>query len=154
MSEPFLIDVFNDSLVVIPLGEARRLAALNNALENSRTWGEFLDAVAGDIATARELATKFGDELPAREDAFDPSDIYGFADGDWPAWPLQKMLDWLPESVQQLGAVQATAINGPMLEIDPDLVDDVIEALAANGLDAHEDPGGTVQTACGAWRYM
>jgi hypothetical protein len=153
MSEPFLIDVFNDSLVVIPLGEARRLAALNDALQNSQTWGEFLDAVARDLATARELAAKFGDELPAREDAFDPDDIYGFADGDWPAWPMQKMLDWLPESVQQLGTIQATAINGDALEIDEDLLQEVIEALAAEGFEGYEDPGATVQAACGAWRY-
>jgi hypothetical protein len=153
VSEPFLIDVFNDSLVVIPRSEARRLATLNDALENARTWGEFLDAVRGDVATMRELAAKFGEEVPAREVQFDPNDIYGFADGDWPVWPLQKMLEWLPDSMQQLGTVQTTAINGLMLEIDPDLVDDVIEALAAEGFEGYEDPGATVQTACGAWRY-
>jgi hypothetical protein len=151
-SEPFLIDSFNDSLVVIPREEARRLAALNNALEDSTTWGEFLDAVATDRVTLDQLEDKF-DELPARDDPFDPDDIYGFSDGDWPAWPMAKMLDWLPPSVQALGTRQRTAINGDALEIDDDLLSEVIAALAAEGLQGQEDTDGLVATACGAWRY-
>ncbi len=151
-NEPFLIDSFNHSLVVIPRGEANRLAALNEALENSSTWGEFLDAISGDPVTLDELGDRF-DELPARELPFDPDDIYGFADGDWPAWPMAKMLEWLPVSVQRLGSLQRTALNGDALEIDEDLVDEVIAALAAEGFEGLEDPDSIVVTACGAWRY-
>ncbi len=151
-TEPFLIDSFNDSLVVIPRGEAERLAALNDALESSNTWGEFLDAVSVDRVTLDELSDKF-DELPARDVPFDPNDICGFADGDWPAWPMAKMLDWLPASVQELGTLQSTVLNGYALKIDEDLVDEVIAALAAEGLEGQEDPGVLVRTACGAWMY-
>ncbi len=151
-SEPFLIDSFNDSLVIIPRAEAQRLAALNNALENSETWGAFLDAVSADDVTLDELAHKF-DELPAKDVPFDPEDIHGFSDGDWPAWPAAKMLDWLPESVQTLGTLHDTLMNGCFLEFDEELLGAVIAALAAEGIDAQEDDDSLVVRACGAWRY-
>jgi len=151
-TEPFLIDSFNDSLVVIPRGEAQRLAVVNDALEDSKTWGEFLDAVSTDRITLDELADKF-DDLPDRDAPFDPDDIYGFADGDWPAWPMARMLGWLPQSVRALGTLQTTALNGDALEIGEDRLDEVIAALAAEGIDGQEDPDGFVVRACGAWRY-
>lgn len=151
-TEPFLIDSFNDSLVVIPRGEAQRLAALNDALESSNTWGEFLDAVSVDQVTLDELGDRF-DELPARDGPFDPNDIYGFGDGDWPAWPMAKMLEWLPESVRNLGTVERTLMNGEFLQLDESLTDEVIEALAAEGIESYEDPDDLVTTACGDWRY-
>jgi hypothetical protein len=63
------------------------------------------------------------------------------------------MLDWLPDAVQTLGRVYATAINGDALHIDEALLDAVIAALAAEGIDCSQDADGIVQTACGAWRY-
>ena len=151
-SEPFLIDSFNDSLVVIPRGEAQRLAALNDALENSKTWGEFLDAVSADQITLEELADKC-EKLPVRDAPFVADDINGFADGDWPAWPLVGMLEWLPESVQELGTVEHTLMNGTSLVIGEGLLDAVIDALAAEGVESYQDPEDLVTKACGAWRY-
>jgi hypothetical protein len=137
----------------MPVSEARRLAALNDAIEQSQTWGEFLSRLEQDQAAQEYLSNHFGDDLPAPEEQFDSSDLPGFDDGDWPAWPQQKMLDWLPDAVQTLGSVYATAINGDALHIDETLLDAVIAALAAEGIDCSQDSAGIVQTACGAWRY-
>lgn len=150
---PFVVDEFDGSVVVMPASEARRLAALNDAIEQSQTWGEFLARVEQDQATQEYLSYHFGDDLPAPDEQFDSSDLPGFDDGDWPAWPKQKMLDWLPDAVQTLGSVYATAINGDALHIDEALLDAVIDALAAEGIDCSQDADGIVQTACGAWRY-
>jgi hypothetical protein len=55
MTDGFVLDMFDDALVIIPLGEARRLAALNDALETSVTWGEFLTSVGSDVETRSYL---------------------------------------------------------------------------------------------------
>ena len=38
-------------------------------------------------------------------------------------------------------------------ELDRQLVHQVIEALAAQGIESNRDFDGIVRTACGAWRY-
>jgi hypothetical protein len=153
MSEPFLIDSFDGGLVVIPLGEAQRLATLNHALEDSDSWGEFLEAVASDRLTTDYLKRIYDGELPDGDAPFDPDELPGFTDGDWPAWPKRAMRDWLPQSVQELGGVQDTLGNGEYLQLDETVLDAVIEALAGEGIESYEDPDDLVTTACGAWRY-
>jgi len=153
VSEPFLIDTFDNGLVVVPLDEARRLAALNRALETCGTWGEFLRAVAADPATLGYLEQAYDGELPEPSEAFDADDVPGFADGDWPTWPKRGMLEWLPGSVQALGTIERTSMNGDFLQLEERLSDEVIEALAAEGIESYEDPDDLVTTASGAWRY-
>jgi hypothetical protein len=150
---PFVIDEFDGSLVVMPASEARRLAHLNDALEQSQTWGEFLARVQQDQDTREYLAYQFDDDLPAPDEPFDASELPGFDGGDWPAWPKQAMLDWLPASVRAMGRIFSTAINGVALHIDENLVDEVIEALASEGIECSEDAERDVQRACGAWRH-
>lgn len=149
----FVLDEFDGSLVVMPVSEARRLADLNDALEQSQTWGEFLARVQRDQDTQEYLARQLGDDLPAPEQQFDASDLPGFDDGDWPAWPKQKMLEWLPASVRGLGSICSTTLNGDALHIGENLVGEVIDALASEGIECREDAEGAVHKACGSWRY-
>jgi hypothetical protein len=153
MSSAFVFDTFDDSLVVMPISEARRLAALNDALETSSTWGEFLSSVGYDPDTAHYVERQFGDELPGVDATFDPEEIPGFTDGHWPSWPKQAMLDWLPASVQALGTIGETRLTGSFLHLDDDRRDDVIAALHAEGLECEADTQDLVARACGAWRY-
>lgn len=148
----WLLGFFDDSVIVIPAHEAFRLAKLNRALEHASTWGELLAGLASDEITIRELEAKV-DELPAADAPFDPNDIPGFSDGDWPAWPAQKMLEWLPESARALGSVCPTAINGDALRIPPERVDAVVAALTAEGIEVDVDAVGYITAACGDWRY-
>jgi len=37
--------------------------------------------------------------LPDDDAAFDVDVLPGFTEGDWPEWPEQKMLDWLPAEI-------------------------------------------------------
>lgn len=153
MSEPFVIDTFDDSLVVMPLSEARRLAALNRALEDSSTWRELQAAIAEDPVTIDYLKDAYDGELPDAADPVDPEELPGFADGDWPLWPKRAMLDWLPASVVELGTVRSTLMNDPYLELDASRFDDVVAALAAENIECYQDRADLVTTACGAWRY-
>lgn len=153
MSDNFILDEFDGGLVVMPLGEARRLATLNDALEDSSTWGEFLKSVKGDADTKGYLARQYGAELPGGDDEFDAEEIPGFAEGDWPTWPKHAMLDWLPTSIQALGTIGDTRLNGSFLHLDVDLADEVISALHAEGLGCEEDPQDLVARSCGEWRY-
>ena len=148
-----MIDEFNGSLVAIPAREARRLANLNDAIEQSQTWGEFLSRVKEDADTQEYLAYRFEDELPGGDEPFDPSDLPGFDEGDWPAWPNYKMREWLPPSVLHLGRMEPVLTGGSVVHIDETLMNEVIEALASEGIECREDDEGLVRRACGAWRY-
>jgi hypothetical protein len=151
--EPVVYDEFNGGLVFIPKSEAERLAWLNDALEESRTWGEFYARVRDDDDTQEYLAYQYEDERPDPDQPFDAEDLMGPSEGDWPAWPNQKMLDWLPDSVLALGDHGRSAVSGPMVEFDPRSLRDVIDACAAEGIRCVEDDDGLVTRACGAWRY-
>jgi hypothetical protein len=111
----YVVDSFDNGVVAIPLDEARRLAALNDALETSATWGEFLTSVAGDVETWTYLNGCYDDEAPLGEETFDPDELPGFADGYWPTWPKQAMLDWLPQQVTKLGVVKTGAFGQSFL---------------------------------------
>jgi hypothetical protein len=145
----YVLDALGDRLVVIPLAWARRLASLRAAIRECGTWGEFLDEIAADPKTLADLTHRLGGELPNDDESFSADDLPGYGDGDWPMWPAQAMLDWLPESVQALGTVEYSTFNGPFLQLDPDGQKEVIEALAAEGIECHQDTENIVARASG-----
>jgi hypothetical protein len=146
--------VFDDGLVVMRLSEAHRLAELNDALELSSTWGEFLARVSDDRETTSYLREQYDGDLPAAQEPFDADEVPGFAEGDWPTWPKQGMLEWLPSPVQELGTVKDMLLTGSFLHFDEDRQDEVIEALTAEGIECREDTEDLVVRACGEWRYI
>jgi hypothetical protein len=145
----FILGTAGDSLIVMPLAEARRLAALQKALWESRTWGELLSRVANDSKTLAHLRDLVEGELPDAATAFSTDDIPGHADGDWPLWPAQAMLDWLPSSVQALGSIAFSNFNGEFLVLDDAEPEEVIARMAAEGIECREDTEGLVASACG-----
>ena len=83
------------------------------------------------------------------EDAFDAIDIPGYEDGDWPLWPLQEMLDWMPKDIQQrFGKVVPSAVNGDCLELISEKADEIVKALESRGFSCAEDES-LVMRACG-----
>lgn len=148
------IGMFDDGLVVMPLGEARRLAALNDALELSGTWGEFVRSISDDAATQTYLTHQLGEDLPDDDEPFDADEVVpGFAEGSWPTFPKQAMLDWLPQSVIDLGSIRTMTLDADYLHIAERLRSIVVRALATDGHDCREDTEDLVVRACGAWRY-
>jgi len=149
----YVVGSFDGGLVVIPLTEARQLAALNDALEQSTSWGDFLQRVADDHATQSYLADQYGDELPDEDEPFDADEVPGFADGFWPPFPKEVTLSWIPMAVRQLGTVRGSAFGAEYLHIEEERRSDVIDALRSEGFASVEDTEDLVARACGAWRY-
>ena len=93
-----------ETLVFIPAERAQQLAAIHKAIGQAKTWGEFRQRISTEDWD--ELARCFDeyDKTPQLGDAFNAEDVPGFTDGDWPDWPEQEMMSWLPpEAVARFG---------------------------------------------------
>lgn len=152
-SEPpeYVIGAFDGGLVVVDLDEARRLAALNEALAQPSTWGDFLWSTADDEATLSYLTSHYDGGLPETDDIFDANEVPGFTEGTRPPFPKTRFGE-LPESVMRLGSMRATAVDGDLLHISEERRDDVVAALDGLGSGCVEDKD-LIERACGSWRY-
>lgn len=75
-----------------------------------------------------------GFELPKDTDTYDLDDVPGYQDGDWPEWPDQLMLSWLPKQViSDFGTVEDSTLNGEYLRLDPSNEGAIVAALSAGG---------------------
>ncbi|HWO41474.1 MAG TPA: hypothetical protein VNO43_06685 [Candidatus Eisenbacteria bacterium] len=71
----------------------------------------FYDELSSELDLTREEAMEqfqarrglkdleIGDRLPEDDDLFDIRDVLGLADGDWPEWPAQEMLNRVPDKI-------------------------------------------------------
>jgi hypothetical protein len=152
-----------DSLVFLPRSKALVLHGIHLALESSKTWGELklavpIDLYRGLVARFREDAeldedddedapdTYAGDEVDLLAD-WEPDstatldyfkDLIG--DGDFPDWPEQDALAWMPKDIQhQFGTVVDSTLNGDYLELAPAHEHAIVAALAAHGYQCARD---------------
>ena len=129
-------------VVMIPQEEAESLARLHHALYVAATWGEFKrlappehyqDALSRWMDSTEE-------EAPAPDQPFDPHDIPGRSDGDWPAWPAQDMLAWVPEEVQaRFGRSRASTLNGCWLSLPGEAIHEIVAAMQRLGYRCRRD---------------
>jgi hypothetical protein len=123
--------------VFIPECEAVDLAQLRCALyrEQAATWGEFKERIPPRRWQEAVAAYLAGEEsVPAADDPFDPNQVPGYGDGDWPEWPAQRMLEWMPEDIRQrFGEIATSVFNSDFLEIDPRSESEVVAALKGAG---------------------
>jgi len=142
----------NGELVFLPKDLALELAQIQTALDNSKTWGEFqanVPAHAYEEIMAGMKDDEDPETLPQPGDTFDPDAIPGYDDGDWPIWPLQYMLEWIPKDIQQqFGTVETSATSGPCLILMPEKTDEIVKALEKQGYSCTEDEL-LVRQACG-----
>jgi hypothetical protein len=121
-----------DALVLIPRDRAEELADVRRAVQRSTTWGELRARLSEERRD--QIAENFGDEdVPADDVTLDDVRVPGWDDGDWPEWPAQAMLDWVPAEVQALGTEGSTRLNGEQLELDPERTADVVAAMETAG---------------------
>ncbi|EFH84747.1 hypothetical protein [Ktedonobacter racemifer] len=139
--------VYGDSDAGFLVFMQRDLAELYAALAKSKTWGELKVSVAADIyQEAVERAFWITEEayesqaMPLPEDAFDLYDVSDYVGTDWPPYPIQEMLEWMPADIQQqYGEVQDTMFDGPQLIIDTEHKLEIVSALEKQGYVCIED---------------
>jgi hypothetical protein len=128
------------SVVMIPEDEAMVLDQLYDAL-GARTWAEFRQ-LAPEAWYRSAVERTFGEESEAPDAAtpFDPEQVWGYSDGDWPTWPQQRMLEWVPKQVQaEFGNAETSCINGSFLSIEARHMDSVVAAMEALGYGCRRD---------------
>ena|ERR1017187_4854887 len=111
-------------LLFIPKEEAVELAALHQALDDAKTWGEFRARVAPRFVTEVNAIFAESDEpLPEDAEPFAADNIWGYSDGDWPESLSTKMFQWVPKSIQQKYGWTTSSVYGEkMLELEPGLL--------------------------------
>lgn len=149
--------VWAEQLILIPKERALELASIHGALNASKTWGEFKSRVPAHVykEVLRMIRSELDEDeervflIPKPDSPFDPDDIPGYADGDWPGWPAQEMLKWMPKDIQQkYGKVEISVLNGDFLEIGPGREAEVIAALEDCGYKCTKDTN-LIERACG-----
>ena len=146
----------DEDLIFIPKELAKRLASIHTAVQSADTWGDLKarlpEAIYDEIINLLEECyedTDEGPDLPPQAtDAFDAEDIPGFADGDWPEWPAQEMLSWVPKDAQQrFGKVSPSVLNGDFLEFDTAKTQAIVKALEQYGYTCTEDSNLVAQAS-------
>ena len=134
--------VVERSIVVIELERAEELAATWRAICSASTWGE----LRGQLPAARwealvKTLEENGDDIPSNDSAFNPYDIPGLADGDYPEWPAQEMVEWMPREIldQPFSKVELSVQNGEFLTLDPAREVDIVAALRAAGFQCEKN---------------
>jgi hypothetical protein len=130
------------NLVFIPEPEARRLAAIHQAICRSKTWSDFTRQMPED--DLQEVVSRFIEDdepLPSDEDRFVVDFLPpAFFDGDWPDWAEQKMLHWVPSAIlRKYGIMMPTAINGSYPILDPSRKLEIVAAMNEAGFECRED---------------
>ena len=167
---------FADNFVLIPRPEALRLASVHYAIHSSATWEEFKAKLRLEewqeilcrlgyrtlaeyrkqegFETDEEASESFrslplGERMPIDSDKFESDWLHGFTDGDWPEWPAQEALRWVPHDIQQrFGKSVSSVINGPFLTLDPSRASEIIAAMEERGYVCERDDA-LVQAASG-----
>ena len=125
--------VYGDELVVMPADRARYLALTWKAMTKAKTWGA-LRTLAPPKAYREILAFQ---ESPRSIRAGHPFDYYVMTpvpDGDYPGFPKQEVMDWMPSEVlEAFGRTQQTAINGDYPGFDPTETRKVVASLRRRG---------------------
>jgi len=128
---------------------------LNNMIEDRGFesfylyWIEEHSEGTRDQAFAIYQALAFSERLPNENDVFDSATIPGFCDGDWPDWPQQEMLNWVPTVIQKTyGQRVDSTFNGPFLTFRTEDEKAIVEVFTELGYRCQKDDR-LVRQACG-----
>lgn len=114
-----------------PRAAAEYVAQIRHALYNSKTWGEFRASLPdGEWSNLKPQLEEEPDD-----ERFDPDDIPGHSEGDYPEWLRQSQLEWFPEELigKYDGEVGLTTLNGWVLDLPACHAEAIAEELRAMG---------------------
>ena len=115
------------------------------AVRDSKTWGEFRNALPESVWD-EEFLSNFGDDVPDDNEPF-PADHYqyGYNDGHYMGgWPTEDELSWFPDDLieKHKAAVDYTGPDYDLLYFPDDAdADAIAEDLRARGHKVEMDSG-------------
>jgi hypothetical protein len=127
-----------DRGVVIP----RRYADQLRIQLEAKTWGELRAGLPVDVVEemleGRPGAA--GTDSPPDDAPYAPEQMFGWDDADFPDWPQQRMLDWVPEDLleRHIGA-NTSVLNGDYADATLDDVEALVRDLEALGFSSARD---------------
>ena len=116
------------------------MGELRGVLCQAPSWLRLVANVEEERVARRVYEQMGVAEQHAGDEAFDANTIWGYQDGDWPEWPAQDMIQWVPESVQQqFGSVVDSTLNGSYLMFDPEQEIELVAAMDELGFTCRRD---------------
>lgn len=131
-----LVGAAHGVVIAIPEEWAYEFAQLKKALDTSVTWADFRKSCPAHYwIEIRDAFRANGDRTPNGQNAFDRFAIPGAADGDWPVWPQQEMLEWVPpEILDAHGERKLSTLNGDFVEVPEAQLEEFVDALTRSGV--------------------
>lgn len=148
MTRDLIYAVVDDALIFIPKDLADELVGIRAAIDGAHTWGQFRAALPAGRRAGIEERLDDREPCPSDSDGFSKDALPGYVDGDWPEWPQQEMLEWMPAAVKAFGRVEDSAFNGPFLVIDEAKLWEVLAGLQRHGYTC-APAQAVVEYACG-----
>jgi hypothetical protein len=126
---------------------AHRIDAIQRALSEAKTWGEFRRMlpkgewkhIVGEISEHHgDPRSDSGDDIPRWDLDETPfngfGDMPGVSDGDYPPWLQQAQDKILPADIlKNFAKLKDSVLNGSFWQIDEDKADQVAAVLRARG---------------------
>jgi hypothetical protein len=160
--------VAGEDLIFIDRGQAKELAACHEAWgeKGGATWGQLRAKISPSsyrklldlyrrhresfyVALCERHRDSSGSGTPEEDrpivcEGFDP-----ISDGDWPGWPQQDMLSWVPgDIVEEFGERSSSFVSGDCLVLDRDRVEEIVAAFESHGFTCAKGEK-LVKRACG-----
>lgn len=142
----------SDCLVYLPESKATILKGLRQALDTCSTWGELKVAVPSDfyhglVMLCRPETEEGQDDGEMLPEDWEPDPSTGLTclqslveDGDFPDWPEQDALTWMPKEIQtKYGEVASSILNGDYLQLRPDDAPAIVAELEQLGYRCRRD---------------
>ncbi len=127
------------SLVFLEFDTAEELAKFWEDIRTTATWGEFRLKSPNRYEDLLDLY--YEDEQPKDMEPFPGTDLPGVNEGDYPEWPSQLMLKFLPKEIidSPFAKVKNSVHNGSYLELDAKFEDQIVTILSSKGYEVKED---------------
>jgi len=127
-------------IVYLPKRLAEDLSLVKDAIGTSSTWGEFRSRIP-DPGYLQPLIIFEGGYLPGDEEPFPGYDHPLVADGDYPLWPAQLMLEWVPRDIveSRFAAIEMSVHNGAFLTLDSGFEHEIEKAFRDHGFEVEKN---------------
>ena len=136
----YRISPANEGIVLAEPARATFVAEIHHALVHAQTWGEFRELMPFD-EYRRLVIEMFGEPgnlqaVPADDEKFDSSYIWGYHDGDYPLWLQTEIGQVLPpDLLDRYAEPVGTRLNGDYYHIENDNFVLLKAELEARGYD-------------------